>query len=62
MEGFEKRLRAQLQQNSLLLKQVRDLRNGQIVGKSSDDKEDIVAANDVVKKRKVFVDAANEYE
>ena len=38
------------------------MRNGQIVGKSSDDNEDTVAAHDVVKKRKVFVDAANEYE
>ena len=40
--------------------QVRELRNAQIVGKSSEN--DDVDAKDIVKKRKVFVDAANEYE
>jgi len=60
VDGFGKRLRAQLDENSLLLKQVRELRNAQIVGKSSEN--DDVDAKDIVKKRKVFVDAANEYE
>merc|ERR1719322_2051238 len=40
MEGFEKRLRAQLQENSLLLKQVRELRNAQIVGGKSSSSDD----------------------
>ena len=39
---------------------MRELRNAQIVGKSSEN--DDVDAKDIVKKRKVFVDAANEYE
>ena len=42
--------------------QVRELRNTQILGKSNNDNDDDVDIKDVVKKRKVFVDAANEYD
>merc|ERR1719229_1850101 len=60
MEGFEKRLRSQLEENSLLLKQVRELRNAQIVVQSSGGGGE--KDREGVKQRKVFVDAANEYE